>query len=117
MDGVDRTASSAIRDRVGILKEAFKMKIINDPVTHPSHYTQGKIEVLDFILDQNLNYLAGNIVKYICRYRYKGTPVQDLKKARFYLDRLIAETEAEAGDVNANHCSCNCQGRCQETRE
>jgi len=63
---------------------------VNDPVNNPSHYTQGKIEVLDFILDQDLPYLAGNIVKYICRYRYKNG-VEDLQKAEFYLKRLIKE--------------------------
>ena len=63
---------------------------MNDPVNNPSHYTQGKIEVLDFILDQDLPYLAGNIVKYICRYRYKNG-VEDLQKAEFYLKRLIKE--------------------------
>ncbi len=65
----------------------------NDAINHPSHYTQGKIEVLDFILDQDMTYLAGNIIKYVCRYRYKGSPAEDLKKARFYLDRLIKELE------------------------
>lgn len=69
----------------------------DDPVAHPKHYTMGRIEVLDFILDQQLPYLPGNIVKYLCRYRWKGKPVQDLKKARFYLDRLIRETEREEG--------------------
>lgn len=62
-----------------------------DPVNRPSHYTQGKIEVLDFILDQRLPYLAGQVIKYVCRYRFKGNPKEDLKKARFYLDRLIKE--------------------------
>lgn len=70
---------------------------MDDPVAHPKHYCVGKIEVLDFILDQQLPYLPGNIVKYLCRYRWKGKPVQDLKKARFYLDRLIKETEREEG--------------------
>jgi len=70
---------------------------MDDPVNHPKHYTIGKIEVLDFILDQQLPYLPGNIVKYLCRYRWKGKPVQDLKKARFYLDRLIREAEREEG--------------------
>ena len=63
----------------------------DDAVTHPAHYTQGKIEVLDFILDQNLPYLAGQVVKYVARYRWKSRPVEDLRKARFYLDRLIEE--------------------------
>ena len=65
---------------------------MSDPVNNPSHYTQGKIEVLDFILDQDLPYLAGNIVKYICRYRFKNG-VEDLQKAEFYLKRLIRELE------------------------
>ena len=65
---------------------------MSDPVNNPSHYTQGKIEVLDFILDQDLPYLAGNIVKYICRYRFKNG-VEDLQKAEFYLKRLIKELE------------------------
>jgi hypothetical protein len=63
-----------------------------DPVNHPDHYTQGKIEMIDFILDQKLGYMEGNIVKYICRYRFKNG-IEDLKKAQFYLDRLIKEQE------------------------
>ena len=61
---------------------------INDPVSHPAHYTQGKIEVLDFILDQGLPYLPGQVIKYICRYRFKNG-LEDLQKAEFYLKRLI----------------------------
>jgi hypothetical protein len=67
----------------------------HDPVNHPSHYTQGKIEVLDFIEDQGFGYLAGNVVKYVARYRWKGSPVEDLRKARYYLDRLIEEHGGE----------------------
>lgn len=70
----------------------------SDPVNHPSHYTQGKIEVLDFIEDQEFGYLAGNVVKYVARYRWKGAPVEDLRKARFYLDRLIEQTENGGDD-------------------
>lgn len=66
---------------------------MDDPVSHPSHYCRGGIEPLDFIVAQDLPYLAGNVVKYIARYRWKGKPVEDLKKAKFYLDRLIQETE------------------------
>jgi hypothetical protein len=70
---------------------------MDDPVAHPKHYTIGKIEVLDFILDQDLPYLAGNCVKYLCRYRWKGKPVEDLEKAAFYLNRLIERTRKERG--------------------
>ena len=62
-----------------------------DLINHPPHYTRGKIECLDFIIDQHLPYLAGQIVKYVVRYRWKGDGVEDLKKARFYLNRLIQE--------------------------
>ena len=59
-----------------------------DMVNHPDHYTQWNIEVIDFILDQKLWYLESNIVKYICRYRYKNW-VEDLLKAEWYLQKLI----------------------------
>lgn len=60
-----------------------------DMVNHPQHYLKGKIEVLDFILDQKFGYLDGQVIKYICRYRHKGKPLEDLRKASFYLNRLI----------------------------
>jgi hypothetical protein len=72
---------------------------MNDPVNHPVHYTRGKIEVLDFILDQNFGYLAGQVIKYLSRYRWKGTPLEDLKKAQFYLNQLIEKLELEHGQA------------------
>jgi hypothetical protein len=42
-----------------------------------------------------MGYLEGNAKKYLHRYRYKGKPVEDLKKARWYLDRLIGEMEGD----------------------
>ena len=66
-----------------------------DAVNHPSHYTQGKYEVIDVIEDgtQNLKGIqavcVGNILKYVLRFQYKNG-VEDLKKSRFYLDKLIA---------------------------
>jgi len=69
------------------------MKKKVDMVNLPPHYMQGKIDVVDFIIDQKMDYCLGNAVKYLARYRFKGTPVEDLKKARFYLDRLIEQEE------------------------
>lgn len=69
----------------------------HDPVNHPAHYTTGKIEVLDFIEDQKCGYLDGQVIKYVSRYRHKGKPLEDLQKARFYLDRLIDAIEFRAG--------------------
>lgn len=66
----------------------------SDNVNHPSHYTQGNIEVIDFIEDQSLDYREGNVIKYVCRYKYKNG-LEDLKKARWYLNRLISDLEIE----------------------
>jgi uncharacterized protein DUF3310 len=67
---------------------------MSDLIKHPRHYTRGKIEVWDFIVDQGLNYLLGNVCKYICRAGHKGDRLEDLKKARAYLDREIKREEA-----------------------
>ena len=67
----------------------------HDPINHPAHYTTGTIEVLDFILDQQFEYLAGQVVKYVSRYRHKSRPVEDLQKAQFYLTRLIQQEQAK----------------------
>jgi hypothetical protein len=64
--------------------------MLND-VERPAHYTAGNIEVVDFIKDQKFNYCEGNVVKYICRYKYKGTPEKDLRKARQYIDFLLGD--------------------------
>ena len=64
-----------------------------EAINHPPHYNQGNIEVIDAIEDWDLDFHAGNVIKYVARYKHKGKPVQDLKKARFYLDRLIEGLE------------------------
>jgi len=57
---------------------------------NPNHYKQGNIEVIDFIKDQNFDYLEGNVVKYVSRYKMKNG-LEDLKKAQWYLNQLIEE--------------------------
>lgn len=63
-------------------------------VDHPSYY-QGKIEVIDFIEDKHLGFNLGNCVKYISRAGKKNPEklLEDLKKARWYLDREIKNME------------------------
>lgn len=63
--------------------------IKDDNINHPSHYTRGKIEVISFIEDQRFDYNEANVVKYVCRYKFKNAPLEDLLKARWYLNRLI----------------------------
>lgn len=70
-------------------------KIIDSKVNHPSHYNQGNIEVIDYIADLGWGeeFCAGNAIKYISRYKYKGTPLEDLKKASWYINWLIKHYE------------------------
>lgn len=64
-----------------------------DDINHPSHYTQGNIEVIDYIEDKKLGYRLGNVVKYVSRAGHKDDAIKDLKKARWYLNREIAKRE------------------------
>ena len=70
----------------------------NDTVNHPSHYTSGGIEVIDFMKaksseEEFKGYLRLNVIKYLSRANLKGKTVEDLKKASWYLNRLIGELE------------------------
>ena len=64
----------------------------SDKVNHPSHYTYGKIECIE--VTEHMGFLEGNIIKYIWRYKHKHG-IEDLKKAQWYLNRLI---EKETGN-------------------
>tara|TARA_R110000868_G_scaffold108039_2_gene295242 strand:+ start:367 stop:843 length:477 start_codon:yes stop_codon:yes gene_type:complete len=62
-----------------------------DPVNHPAHYKVGGVETIDFIEAKGLTYHLGNAVKYISRADHKGNRKQDLEKAKWYLERAIAQ--------------------------
>jgi hypothetical protein len=68
-----------------------------DTVNHPSHYTDGKIEVIEFIEDKNLNFHRGNAVKYIARAGKKNPAkeVEDLQKAVWYINREIQRLKGQ----------------------
>lgn len=81
-------------DYAGTPSEVKEEVIKTDMVNHPPHYTVGGIESIDFIEAKDLNYRLGNVVKYIVRAGHKDSdPLQDLQKARWYLDREIARVE------------------------
>lgn len=72
----------------------------HDPVNSPSHYASGSVECIDAIKasmtrEAFLGYLKGNVQKYLWRYEKKANPVEDLKKAQWYLARLVSEQEGE----------------------
>jgi hypothetical protein len=64
-----------------------------DNVNHPPHYKAGGIETIDFIEAKSLNYNLGNVVKYITRADHKGSKLEDLKKAQWYLNREVSNLE------------------------
>ncbi len=66
---------------------------MSDLINHPPHYTQGRYEVIDVIEDWKLDYHLGTAVAYIARAKHKGSECQDLRKARWYLDRAVAVAE------------------------
>lgn len=64
---------------------------MRDAVRSPAHYTTGKIQPIDFIADQKLNFNRGNVVKYVSRAGRKDVlkELEDLEKAAFYLAHEI----------------------------
>ena len=78
-------------------REPIKPTMVDDPVNHPSHYTSGSIEVIDFIEDQMLPYHLGSAMKYICRAGKKdpSKTMEDLQKAVWYINRYIGLLEQE----------------------
>ena len=65
----------------------------HDAVEHPQHYTFGAIEVIDAIEAWQLGFHLGNVVKYVARSARKGSYLEDLRKARWYLDREIQRAQ------------------------
>ena len=70
---------------------------MKEQVDHPAHYNVGSIETIDYIesLDMSEGFCAGNAIKYISRYKFKNSPLQDLKKAKWYIEYLIKKLESE----------------------
>ena len=69
-----------------------------DVVNKPPHYNKGEVECINAIeasmtKEEFTGYLKGNVIKYLWRYKYKGKPKEDLKKASWYLERLIENYE------------------------
>ena len=59
------------------------------------HYHKCKIEPIEYILANNLGFCEGNVVKYITRYKDKGTPLEDLRKIKKYVDYIIDDIQKQ----------------------
>lgn len=80
----------------GTEKKWFSPRAVPSDRLTPKHYSRFKIQPTTFCAENNLNFLQGNIIKYVCRFPYKGG-VMDLKKAARYLEELIARAEVDNG--------------------
>jgi len=92
----DEIARLALDERDEILSD--------DMVNSPAHYNDGEIETIDYIVDvlgewNSIHYCHGNIIKYLStRLWAKGNPLQDAKKARWYLNKMIELMEQTEGE-------------------
>ena len=89
---------------------------MNDNVNHPAHYTDGKIEVIDFIEDKKLGFHLGNTVKYICRAGKKDPEktIEALQKAEWYLHREIQRLKAEKAKEEAQRWVDDVRRHCEK---
>ena len=70
----------------------------NDPVNNPAHYTYGKIEVIEYILDKELDFCLGNVIKYVSRAGHKNNALEDLQKAAKYLEFKINDLKNQESE-------------------
>lgn len=88
-----------VNEKVWKVVEGVRKENLNnnsDVINHPSHYTFGKYEVIDVAEDWfSGDPLLWQVLKYIARATRKGRELEDLKKARFYLDRRITKLEEQ----------------------
>lgn len=114
VDRLRKRQKSAINDkkegvppspRPGLVGRGGSHKILEDLVNTPSHYRQHDLEAIDGIKgsmskEEFKGYLKGAALKYLWRYQYKKEPVEDLRKAKWYLDKLLKEVLDEKPTIN-----------------
>ena len=83
----------------GFAKWTDKSTFQEDVVNKPKHYNVG-LEPIEAIESWKLGYNLGNVIKYVARADHKGKRLEDLKKARWYLDREINKNESNIGRYN-----------------
>lgn len=75
---------------------------MTDNIDHPAHYTGRDIGYECIDIAQHQNFCTGNAIKYLWRYPYKGKPLEDLKKARWYVHRAMKKQETI--NLEDRHC-------------
>lgn len=91
-------------------------KVSNDPVNHPKHYTEHPSGIECIQITEHMGFNLGNATKYIWRCDLKKDAIEDLKKARWYVDREIAKREQEKEASNTTGGSIQVDGSIDPTR-
>jgi hypothetical protein len=66
---------------------------VDKRIKSPPHYTKSSIQPIDVIRAWDLDYCLGSTLKYLCRYKHKGTPVDDIKKAKRFLEMWLEDND------------------------
>lgn len=96
-----RLSSEQMDHLMNLRKRRSQSDLSSNPLSEQvggSHYKNMKIQPVEFIMANDLNFLEGNVVKYICRYKQKGG-VEDLNKVIHYARLLIEQIEKEKNNV------------------
>lgn len=91
-DGAEYPLNKLGGDESLVVTEKQQLEI-NDPINHPSHYTSHPSGVECITITRHMNFNLGNVIKYVWRAGLKNDELEDLKKARFYLDDEIKKRE------------------------
>ncbi len=93
------------------LSKKMEEKRNDDPVNYPAHYNKGGIGCIDAIKacqgDGFKYYLQGSAMKYLWRYEHKKKPIQDLEKAKWFINKLIETTQERDDEDNQEHGDSN----------
>lgn len=94
---VFRLTETPLREKDAAKAIERPARAVSDLVNHPAHYTGHPSGVECIEVTEHMGFCLGNVIKYVWRTREKGAVLEDLKKARWYLDREISKLEKESG--------------------
>lgn len=101
---------TSVKEMTELVKK-MEDKKDDDPVNFPSHYNKGDIGCIDAIKacqgDGFKYYLQGSAMKYLWRYEHKKKPIQDLEKAKWFINKLIETTQERDDEDNQEHGDSN----------
>ena len=86
--GYNKLEGKKMKDAI---KETGRYDMIGKVGEPPRHYAQGSIEPVSYIRSHGMGFIEGNIIKYVTRYKMKGSAKEDLLKARAYIDLLLED--------------------------